>query len=338
MLTDARCSLHDAGAGHPERPERLSFAMEAVSAVAPELTTAVRMVNSLQPIDPARLATVHTPAYVERMLGLAGHNKTLDSDTRISPNSIEAARLAATAAVDSVGAVLGGEAEGAICITRPPGHHACPARAMGFCLFNNAAVAAASALSDHSCHRVMIFDPDVHHGNGTQEIFYARDDVLYVSLHQYPWYPWNSGAVEETGTGVGRGFTINVPLPAGCGDSEYALAMEEVVLLAVRAYHPDLVIVSAGFDAHVSDPLADMRLTGSGLRDLTGRLYRLLDELAIPWTAVLEGGYAPSAVRDGVAALLSPGKPEPALLERAHDDARAAVGAAHSAALLLRAG
>ena len=331
VLTDARCALHDAGAGHPERPERLRYAMDAVAAAARERPAAVRVVDRLAPIDPARLTLVHTPAYVQRLLRLAGRSAALDMDTRVGPASIAAALLAAAAAVDAVAAVLGGQAAGAVCITRPPGHHACSARAMGFCLFNNAAVAAAAALADHGCRRVLIFDPDVHHGNGTQEIFYARGDVLYLSLHQYPWYPWISGAVEETGSGAGRGSTVNVPLPAGCGDVEYALAMDEVVLPVVRVYRPELVIVSAGFDAHAADPLGDMRLTAAGLRDLTGRLFALLGELGIPWAAVLEGGYAPQAVRDGVAALLDPGPPERVTPEQAMPAARASIATARKA-------
>lgn len=325
VLTDPRCALHDAGAGHPERPERLRFALDAVAAAQAAEAPELRVVERLEPVEESRLVLAHTPRYVERLLGMAGRSAVLDPDTRIGPHSIEAARLAAQAALDAVRAVLAGDASGAVCLTRPPGHHAESARAMGFCVFNSAAVAAAAAIADLGCRRVLIFDPDVHHGNGTQEIFYARSDVLYVSLHQYPWYPWISGAADETGIGAGHGHTVNVPLPAGCRDAEYALAMEEVVLPLVRAWRPDLVIVSAGFDAHAADPLAGMRLTAAGLRDLFGRLFTLLGDLDIPWAATLEGGYARNAVRDGVSAMLAPAVPNPKLPRTAHPEAVAAI-------------
>ena len=335
MLTDPRCALHDAGAGHPERPERLRFAMDAVAAAQAAGAPELRVVDRLEPVEESRLALAHTPRYVERLLGMAGRSAVLDPDTRIGPHSIEAARLAAQAALDAVRAVLAGDASGAVCLTRPPGHHAESERAMGFCVFNNAAVAAAAAIADLGCRRVLIFDPDVHHGNGTQEIFYARSDVLYVSLHQYPWYPWISGAADETGSGAGRGHTVNVPLPAGCGDAEYALAMEEVVLPLVRAWRPDLVIMSAGFDAHAADPLAGMQLSAAGLRDLFGRLFTLLGELGTPWAATLEGGYARSGVRDGVSAMLAPAVPNPKLPRAAHPEAVAAIAATRERCPLL---
>ena len=335
VLTDPRCALHDAGDGHPERPERLRFAMDAVAAAEAAGASGLRVVDRLEPADESRLALAHAPSYVERLLRMSGRSAVLDPDTRIGPHSIEAARLGAQAALEAVRAVLAGDASGAVCLTRPPGHHAESARAMGFCVFNSAAVAAAAAVAELGCRRVLILDPDVHHGNGTQEIFYARSDVLYVSLHQYPWYPWISGAAGETGRGAGRGHTVNVPLPAGCGDAEYALAMEEVVLPLVRAWRPDLVIVSAGFDAHAADPLGGMRLSSAGFRDLFGRLFALLGELGIPWAAALEGGYARSGIRDGVAALLQPSRPEPLTPEQAVPAAVAAIAGARGRCPLL---
>ena len=328
VLTDPRCALHDAGPGHPERPERLRFAMDAVAAAEATGAPELRVVERLEPVEESRLALAHAPRYVEGLLSMAGRSAVLDPDTRIGPHSIEAARLAAQAALEAVRAVLAGDASGAVCLTRPPGHHAESERAMGFCVFNSAAVAAATAIAELGCRRVLIFDPDVHHGNGTQEIFYARSDVLYVSLHQYPWYPWISGAADETGSGAGRGHTVNVPLPAGCGDAEYALAMEEVVLPLVRTWRPDLMIVSAGFDAHAADPLANMQLSAAGLRELFGRLFVLLGELGTPWAATLEGGYARSAVSDGVSALLQPSRPGQRTPDRAMPDAAAAIAAA----------
>ena len=340
VLTDARCALHDAGAGHPERPERLRFAMDAVSAARADAgagggAAALRVVDRLEPAGRSALTLAHAPHYVDRLLQLSGRSAVLDPDTRIGPRSIDAARLAAQAAPEAVRAVLAGAARGAVCLTRPPGHHAESARAMGFCVFNSAAVAAAAAVAEHGCRRVLIFDPDVHHGNGTQEIFYARSDVLYLSLHQYPWYPWSTGAAGETGAEEGRGYTVNAPLPAGCGDAEYALALERVALPLVRAWRPDLVIVSAGFDAHAADPLGGMRLSAAGLRGLFGRLFAVLGQLGIPWAATLEGGYAPAAVRDGVAALLAPPAAEPPAPQRVMPEAAAAISAARQACPLL---
>ena len=337
VLTDARCALHDAGAGHPERPERLRFAMEAVSAARAGAggAASLRVVDRLEPAGRSALTLAHAPRYVDRLLQLSGRSAVLDPDTRIGPRSIDAARLAAQAVLEAVRAVLAGAARGAVCLTRPPGHHAESARAMGFCVFNGAAVAAAAAVAEHGCRRVLIFDPDVHHGNGTQEIFYARSDVLYLSLHQYPWYPWSTGAAGETGAQEGRGYTVNVALPAGCGDAEYALALERVALPLVRAWRPDLVIVSAGFDAHAADPLGGMRLSAAGLRGLFGRLFARLGQLGIPWAATLEGGYAPAAVRDGVAALLAPPAAVPPAPQRVMPEAAAAISAARQACPLL---
>ena len=335
VLTDPRCALHDAGGGHPERPERLRFAMDAVAAAEAADAPELRVVDRLEPVEESRLRLAHAPHYVERLLRMSGRSAVLDPDTRIGPHSIEAARLAAQGAIEAVRAVLAGDASGAVCLTRPPGHHAESERAMGFCVFNNAAVAAAAAIADLGCRRVLIFDPDVHHGNGTQEIFYDRSDVLYVSLHQYPWYPWISGAADETGSGAGRGHTVNVPLPAGCGDAEYALAMEEVVAPLVRSWRPDLVIVSAGFDAHAADPLAGMQLSAAGMRDLFGRLFALLGALRVPWAATLEGGYARSGILDGVAALLQPSRRGQRTTEPAMPDAAAAIAAASRLCRLL---
>ena len=303
VLTDPRCALHDAGAGHPERPERLRFALDAVAAAEAAEAPELRVVERLEPVEESRLCSRTRPATSSACWGWPAAAPCWTRTPAIGPHSIEAARLAAQAALEAVRAVLAGDASGAVCLTRPPGHHAESERATGFCVFNSAAVAAAAAVADLGCRRVLIFDPDVHHGNGTQEIFYARSDVLYLSLHQYPWYPWISGAADETGSGAGRGHTVNVPLPAGCGDAEYALAMEEVVLPLVRAWRPDLVIVSAGFDAHAADPLAGMQLSAAGLRDVFGRL-RSSTSSAPLGLRTLEGGYA-RAVRDGVSAMLA---------------------------------
>ena len=310
VLTDPRCALHDAGSGHPERPARLQFALDAVDEAKALRSSGLRVIDRLNPAQESLLTLAHTTGYVKKILGMEGSSTILDPDTRIGPHSIEAARIATQGTLEAVRAVISNDVDGAVCLARPPGHHAESARAMGFCVFNSAAVAAAAALAYHDRRHVLILDLDVHHGNGTQEIFYECADVLYVSLHQYPWYPWSSGSASETGKDAGKGHTVNVPLPVGCGDPEYVLAMEEIVLPLIRAWGPDLVIISAGFDAHETDPLGGMKLSASGWQDLFGRLFRLLHELDIPWAATLEGGYTEKAIRDGMAALLQPATPK----------------------------
>jgi acetoin utilization deacetylase AcuC-like enzyme len=206
-------------------------------------------------------------------------------DTYASPASYDVASLAAGSVTGAIDAVLGGEVRAAFCAIRPPGHHAERDQAMGFCLFNNAAVGARYAQRRRGVGRVAILDWDVHHGNGTQHLFEDDPSVLYISLHQYPFYP-GTGAAAERGRGEGEGLTVNIPLPAGTGEDEYRSAFVERVVPALREYAPGLLIISAGFDAHRDDPLADMRLTDTSYRELT-----LLVAGIAPLVSVLEGGY-----------------------------------------------
>ena len=215
----------------------------------------------------------HSEAYVDRVASVAGPT-WLDLDTPASETSYEAALLAA-------GAAIAAGRSGSFALARPPGHHALPERAMGFCLFNNVAIAARVLQAEDGLERVAIIDFDVHHGNGTEAIFLDDPSVLFVSMHQWPFYPGGGGP------GEGNETSLNVPLRAGAGDLEYTRAFDEVVEPAVRAFDPELVLVSAGFDAHVQDPLADMRLTAEGFRELARRCA----SLAPRWGAVLEGGY-----------------------------------------------
>ena len=300
LYTHAACAGHDPGLAHRERPERLTAIAAAVDAagLGARLQACVP-----RPAPRAALERVHAASYVEMILGLRGRSRRLDADTVVGPGSVEAALHAAGAALDASAAVLAGTARSALCAVRPPGHHAERDHAMGFCLFNNVAVAAAAALAG-PLQRVLVFDPDVHHGNGTQHLFYDSAAVHYVSIHQYPFYP-GTGAAGERGSGPGAGYTLNLPLPAGSGDDEYLAATERQVLPALRAFAPQLVIVSAGFDAHRRDPLGMMRVSTAGFTTLYRLLLDELDRLHVPHLFVLEGGYSLEALGECVAALLT---------------------------------
>ncbi len=270
--------LHATGS-HPERPERL----RALQSAYPEFVTA--RAATLDEVE-----ACHNPSYVARIRSLsrAGETVLLDPDTLLTRTTYEAALLAAGATIEAV--ELGGFA-----LVRPPGHHALPDRAMGFCIFGNAAIAARFAQRELGLARVAVLDWDVHHGNGTQTIFWDDPSVLYVSLHQWPLYPGSGGP------GDGNETTVNVPLPAGSGDREYVEVMERIVEPAIASFEPDLLVVSVGFDAAAGDPLAGMRLTGEGFRSLAQRAGGLCERVAL----VLEGGYDVDALPQLVAATLA---------------------------------
>jgi acetoin utilization deacetylase AcuC-like enzyme len=298
LLTSPDCLRHDPGPVHPERPDRLRAVLDALERHG--LGEALQR-PEVVPVDRALLEAVHDPGYVrlvERAVAAGGG--PLDPDTVVGPGSLEAALAAAAAAVQGAEAVARGDARAAFAAVRPPGHHARPAAAMGFCLFNNAALAAVAARDRAGARRIFLVDWDVHHGNGTQECFEGDPTVLYVSLHQEGWYP-GTGMWDEVGSGHGEGFTLNVPLPPGTGDEGYALVFEEVVVPLARAFAPDLVLLSAGYDPHHADPLGGMVMTAPGFR----RLATLLLEAASGSrgvAAVLEGGYALEALGASVVA------------------------------------
>jgi acetoin utilization deacetylase AcuC-like enzyme len=286
--------------GHPERPERA----EAMAAVVGRFRSAGGRVIEPSPADDEDLLRVHTAAHVAAIGVTRGKAVMLDPDTFTSPQSEEVARLAAGAAIGAVGHVLGGAAgTRALAVVRPPGHHAEANRAMGFCLYNNIAVGAAFA-RHRGCARVAIVDYDVHHGNGTQEIFYEDPTVLFVSSHQYPYYPGTGGA-DETGRGAGLGYTLNLPLAAGARDADVIPRYETEALPALERFRPDLLMVSAGFDAHERDPLAGCRMTTDGFRALTALLRDAADRLCQGrLVLVTEGGYDLSALAECLQAVI----------------------------------
>jgi acetoin utilization deacetylase AcuC-like enzyme len=251
------------------------------------------------------LLLIHTSAHVEAMRQFiqngGGH---IDADTVVSVDSWDAALRSAGALVEAVDRVTRGELDNAFCVVRPPGHHATPDRAMGFCVFNNVAIAAAWLLAQHRAERIAILDYDVHHGNGTQDAFYDRTDVLYVSTHQYPLYP-GTGHWRETGSNAGLGYTLNVSLPPGSGDAVYSVVRERMVEPVVRRFRPDVILVSLGFDAFWDDPLANLRLSVGGAYTPLMRSARdLASELCDGRIVVgLEGGYNLDALAHGADAV-----------------------------------
>jgi acetoin utilization deacetylase AcuC-like enzyme len=300
VASDPRFLEHDPGRGHPERPARL----EAVAAGV----VAAGLNGGIAPL-PGRDATtdellrVHTPELLARLERLsAGGGGTIDADTVTSPGSWAAAVRAAGAGLAAADALVAGDGDAAFLALRPPGHHARPDTAMGFCLLNNVAVTAAALAAQGE--RVCVVDYDAHHGNGTQEIFYADDRVLYVSFHEWPLYP-GTGRLDETGAGPGDGTTCNLPLPAGATGDLYLRALDEVVEPVVARFAPGWVLVSVGYDAHRSDPLTGLGLSAGDYGALAARMVELAPG---PGRVImfLEGGYDLDAIEASVAATLPP--------------------------------
>ena len=290
IVASPRFEQHVTPPGHPERPER-AYVLDTVAAAW------ARKGGNVQAPRPAtkdELGLVHDPAYVDRIAALAGTPAMLDADTFMSPESWDVALLAAGATIQAAEHAIGSN-ETAFAFVRPPGHHAERDRAMGFCLFNNVAVAAAAML-ERGLERIAIVDIDVHHGNGTQAMFYADRRVLYVSTHQYPFYP-GTGAATEIGEGDGRGFTVNVPMDAGSVDADFLHIHRTIVGPVLDEFRPQLTLVSAGYDAHERDPLASMRMTTPGYAAVVG----FVRDCAARHGAlalVTEGGYELSALSD----------------------------------------
>ena len=298
FVTHPQFLEHQTGLGHPERPARLSAVEDGVrqSGLGDDLERL-----AAEPASATDLERVHTPTYIgalQRFCQSGGGR--LDADTAAVPASWDAALRAAGAGLTAVEALRRGEASTAFCAVRPPGHHALPAQAMGFCLFNNVAVTAA-ALADQG-ERVLIVDYDAHHGNGTQDAFYDDPRVTYVSFHEHPLYP-GTGALLETGWGDGAGRTVNVPVPAGATGDVYRAAVDEVVAPLVDEFGVSWLLISAGFDGHRADPLTDLALTAGDFADMTAELAALVPPGRR--LAFLEGGYDLDALRDSTAAALA---------------------------------
>ena len=316
---------HDTGHGHPERAERIR-AIEAelerrdwvgwTPAEAPRATD-------------EQLLRVHPREYLDQVRAFSERGAAFDMDTPTSPGSYEAALRGAGGACALADALLtGGERTGFSCL-RPPGHHAETARAMGFCLFANAAIAARHALDSLGAERVLIVDWDVHHGNGTNAIFHAAREVLFVSIHQYPFWP-GTGGLTDVGEGEGEGYSINLPVPAGTGEAAFLSLLEHVVAPAARQYRPDLILVSAGYDAHRDDPLASLVLETASYGGMATRLRALGEELGAPVGALLEGGYdlraLAGSVPETMTALAAGGDPPEVPRHPLADQAAAALG------------
>jgi acetoin utilization deacetylase AcuC-like enzyme len=322
IIKDDRYLEHNAGEGHPESPNRLLVIHDLIATEFSEL-----------PLIEPRLATedelaaIHDPFYIQAVANTEGRAFShLDADTGLSARSYQVARLAAGGLLEAVDRILNPQSailnpQSVFAFVRPPGHHAEPGRGMGFCLFNNIAIAAEYAIEKHGLKRILIVDWDLHHGNGTQKAFYDRKDVLFFSSHQYPHYP-GTGSFDEVGSGKGEGFTVNAPLPSGFGDTEYLAVYERVLKPIALEYKPELVLVSAGFDPYAKDPLGGMEVTGDGFGHIAS-LVRTIANATCGGKVLLtlEGGYNPDGLREGVRsvlqALIGPARTVPTMDSRA---------------------
>jgi acetoin utilization deacetylase AcuC-like enzyme len=301
LYYDPRFLDHDTG-NHPERPSRLR---QIVARLESTGLTAQCTRPSWEPASRARLEKVHEPGHIDNVEAMAarggGH---LDPDTAVSPDSFDVARLAAGAACDAVDRVLAGEDKTALCLVRPPGHHALPERAMGFCLFSNVAIAASVARDEYELDRVMIVDWDVHHGNGTQDVFYADGRVGFFSIHRWPFYP-GTGDTDETGTGTGLGATVNLPVAFGTARQTYRESFAAELEKFAARFRPQLMLISAGFDSHRADPIGSLGLEIEDFAELT----KIVRDVAAVHAdgrvvSVLEGGYNPPVLAECVDAHL----------------------------------
>jgi len=299
LVRDARFRQHASADDHPERPARLDAVDRALAPLAGRL-------DDLEPraSSDEEILRVHSHRHLEALQRVEGRVGQLDPDTYVSERSVEVARLAAGGSIEAAFRVARGDAPSAFALVRPPGHHAESSRAMGFCLLNNVAIVSAALRAQTGIERIAIVDWDLHHGNGTQHIFDAERDVLYLSLHQYPFYP-GTGALSERGRDAGRGSTVNLPLPRGAGDPEVALAFDGLVVPVIREFRPEFLVISAGFDAHRRDPLGGLQMSTQGFARMAALLRGLAEDCCGGrMLLVLEGGYDLEALGSSVRAVL----------------------------------
>jgi acetoin utilization deacetylase AcuC-like enzyme len=302
VVVDAEYLKHRPGEFHPERPERIKVLLD----LAASLDAGEFQLLAPRAATRAQIEMCHSVEHVALVESTSRTNQyALDGDTITSRDSFAVGLLAVGGFLRMLDTIAMGESQGGFALVRPPGHHARPEQAMGFCLFNTMAIGVEHLKRVHQAERVLVMDWDVHHGNGTQEMFYADPSVFFISTHQYPFYP-GTGAAGEVGAGAGGGYTLNVPLPAGCADAEYLAVFRDIIVPAAKKFQPDWVLVSAGFDPHKRDPLGGMGLTEDGFAAMARALLRLADECADSRIALLlEGGYDLSALSASVAAVLN---------------------------------
>jgi len=301
IVTDRKYLKHFAGRSHPERPERIAVMIEMVESLKRD------HLRIIAPREATRdeIALCHRPQYIDVVERTSHLDRfDFDPDTHTSRDSYATALLATGGVLTAAEMVLDNAAENAFALVRPPGHHALPNRAMGFCFFNSVAIAAEWLIRNKGLRRVMVIDWDLHHGNGTQDIFYDSPEVLYVSTHQFPHYP-GTGSLLEVGAGEGLGYTVNAPLPAEYGDAEYLRMFDELILPIGRAFKPQFIMVSAGFDCHWRDPLGEMQVTEDGFQQMMRRIKRLAAECCQgKIVAALEGGYNLEAIANSGAVVI----------------------------------
>jgi acetoin utilization deacetylase AcuC-like enzyme len=287
---------HDTGIWHPESSERLKSVSSAIDDLSFKYITIEPRIAGVD-----ELQLVHSQKYVEFISSIDKEEPImLDADTVFSPGTKEASLKAVGSVLNSVDSIKRNKIDRAFCAVRPPGHHAEPDRAMGFCIFNNVAIGAAYALKQFNLIKIVIIDWDLHHGNGTQKAFYDDKNIFYISLHQFPYYP-GTGSKQETGEGDGKGFILNIPMDAGSGDKEYSKAFEKVIIPAIKKYSPEMIFISAGFDAHEDDHLGGINLTTEFFGEMTSMLTDSADDCCDGrMVSVLEGGYNLAALRDCV--------------------------------------
>ena len=302
VVIDPAYLKHLPGDSHPERPERIQVLLDLANALERE------KFNLLVPraATRAEIEGIHEPAHVRLVESTSSVNHyALDGDTITSRDSFAVSVLAAGGFLRLLDSIAAKESSSGFALVRPPGHHASFNRAMGFCLFNTIAIGAAYLKKQYGAKKILIMDWDVHHGNGTQDCFYEDPSVLFISTHQYPYYP-GTGAINEVGAGPGEGYTINIPLPAGCSDQEYMEVFQYVVIPAAERFQPEWILVSAGFDPHRRDPLGGMRVSEEGFGGMADALFGVARRFSDARIALaLEGGYDLAALSNSVAAVLS---------------------------------